>query len=730
MIKATGQSDSSYTRRDWLWLGGVFVAALLARVIVTSQLAANNPGFSSPDVDSGWHYMWAEELARGNWLGTDVFYRAPLYPYLLGIWMTLFGDNLLVIRLVQAVIGSVTAVLVALLGWRTLGRWVGLTAGFIWALYGTTIYYESELLIPVIIIPLNILALWMGLGRLEEKQASWRAWLPIGLILGISAIGRPNILITTPAFLAMIWFAARQGKEPVSWSRRLPGMAALLVGLILPILPITVRNAVVGDDPVLIAYQGGVNLYLGNNPQADGITMQMPEVSLDPTLSWDRFVGTTDSIARAETGQDLSASEISGFWTDKAVHYMLSNPGETVGRWLKKFYYMLNGYEVGDQTDIYDFTRYSSVLRVLVWYWGVFVPFGLIIPFAIVGMVLLWRSSLKAKILIIFTILYIPSIVLFLATARHRLPLVPILVIFAAGAVWLLWDYWRRHKRSRLAVAAAAIVILGVLLNRPTVAETLDNPAYTIYQEALVYDRQGHYAKAIELYGKALNIEPMLLAARRNLALALVRNHQYDLAITVSYSYLQFRENDAEAINNLGLAYLGQGDTNKAMGSFRVAAGKNPDLPQPHINLGDIAMARGETRIAIGTYGRAVKADSTYGPAYNSLGVLLARSTMVDSAITLLDICTKKDPTYPNCWVNLGNVLLQTGRVDEALPAMKEAVNLTPQAPAIRYNYAVALMQAGQLDEAERELRRVIDIDPQHVQAHERLREIRERQQP
>ena len=149
---------------------------------------------------------------------------------------------------------------------------------------------------------------------------------------------------------------------------------ALLIGLLLPILPVTLRNYVVGHEPVLIAYQGGVNLYIGNNPDADGLTMQMPEIVLDPTVAWSEFVGTTDSIARAQSGLPLTTSEISGYWTDKALDYMRSNPGATLWRWVKKTYYMLNGFEAGDQTDIYDFTRYSSLLGILIWSGPLFFP--------------------------------------------------------------------------------------------------------------------------------------------------------------------------------------------------------------------------------------------------------------------------------------------------------------------------------------------------------------------
>ena len=36
------------------------------------------------------------------------------------------------------------------------------------------------------------------------------------------------------------------------------------------IFSVTLRNYMVGRDRVLIAYQGGINFYLGNNPESDG----------------------------------------------------------------------------------------------------------------------------------------------------------------------------------------------------------------------------------------------------------------------------------------------------------------------------------------------------------------------------------------------------------------------------------------------------------------------------
>ena len=46
--------------------------------------------------------------------------------------------------------------------------------------------------------------------------------------------------------------------------------------LLVVVLPITIRNCAVGGDAVLIASQGGVNFYIGNNPDSDGRTAIVP----------------------------------------------------------------------------------------------------------------------------------------------------------------------------------------------------------------------------------------------------------------------------------------------------------------------------------------------------------------------------------------------------------------------------------------------------------------------
>ena len=54
------------------------------------------------------------------------------------------------------------------------------------------------------------------------------------------------------------------------WLRKKAASAvvAFLLGAVLVIAPVTLRNYTIGGDFVLISYNGGVNFYLGNNANA------------------------------------------------------------------------------------------------------------------------------------------------------------------------------------------------------------------------------------------------------------------------------------------------------------------------------------------------------------------------------------------------------------------------------------------------------------------------------
>ena len=108
------------------------------------------PFFTALMGDSRSYDEWARRIAGGEWIGRDVFYQAPLYPYFLGVVYAIFGRDLLAVRLIQALIGSASCVLLALACRRLFGDAAGAAAGLLLALWAPAIFFDGLLQLSLI----------------------------------------------------------------------------------------------------------------------------------------------------------------------------------------------------------------------------------------------------------------------------------------------------------------------------------------------------------------------------------------------------------------------------------------------------------------------------------------------------------------------------------------------------------------------------------------------------
>ena len=94
-----------------LFLVLVFAAGL--RGWAAYEYTQVHPLSDAPTIDEASYDEWASEIAAGEWMGEEVFFQEPLYPYFLGTLYAVFGRDLLVVRLIQAALGVLTCWLVA-----------------------------------------------------------------------------------------------------------------------------------------------------------------------------------------------------------------------------------------------------------------------------------------------------------------------------------------------------------------------------------------------------------------------------------------------------------------------------------------------------------------------------------------------------------------------------------------------------------------------------------------
>lgn len=189
-------------------------------------------------------------------------------------------------RIVEALLGVGTILVVFALGWRlggrAHGRWAGLFAAFAVAVYPPFIHSTGVIMSEppaMFTLPAGILAfLWAA-----EKKRTW-AWLVPGFLFGLTAMFRPEYLFVGVALvlLAAVWMAlGTERNRGWDWRAGLTTGTVVLVALLLPILPWTVRNYVELDKVVPISTGGGKALYVGTYLPGDGEYQRVKEILVD-----------------------------------------------------------------------------------------------------------------------------------------------------------------------------------------------------------------------------------------------------------------------------------------------------------------------------------------------------------------------------------------------------------------------------------------------------------------
>jgi 4-amino-4-deoxy-L-arabinose transferase-like glycosyltransferase len=488
-----------FGRKDWVWLGIVIGTALLLRVIYLLQLR-DSPYFAYEILDSAYHDVWARKFAAGEPFDSGVFFRAPLYPWFLGVLYKITNINVMAVRLCQACLGSISCGLVYLIGRTAFGRPVAITAALAAASYWTLIFFDAELLLPNLLVFLNLLLVF-ALLRVATRATTVNLVLA-GLALGLSAIARPNILLLAPP--AAIWILYLLPR----WKPALKGVVIFTLAVLIPIAPISLRNLVQGGDRVLIASQAGINFYIGNNAQADGMHVYAPGLGVNTDAIYN---GSAD-LAEQETGRSLKPSEVSAHYMSKALGEMTANPRAALKLMLAKLGYFWTHREILNNKHLYALTnRYTPVIAFLPLGFWIVGPLGLMGLFACRGrgrdLFPLWG----------FVLFYMLSVVLFFVTARFRIPVVPLLMLLGAyGVQQLIAGIRGKHWRS-VSVLLLALVVGGSLAARtPPGVEVSEAISLERLGAALILQERPE--EAILVLEEAVTIDPGYAGARFSLA--------------------------------------------------------------------------------------------------------------------------------------------------------------------------------------------------------------------
>lgn len=168
-----------------------------------------------------------------------------------------------------------------------------------------------------------------------------------------------------------------------------------------------------------------------------------------------------------------------------------------------------------------------------------------------------------------------------------------------------------------------------------TEAEKLDsdNPE-VLYHLGMAYMGKKRPDLAEARLQRAIMLKPNYSAARNDLGVAYLELKRWDNAIQ-QFKIVKddlFYDNSENATINLGLAYLGKGDYQKALVELRSVAATNPRNPIVRLSLGRVLFAMDKSDQAIAEYGKALEIYRDYGAAYYYLGLAQLKLNNISAA--------------------------------------------------------------------------------------------------
>jgi len=565
MTTAQQASSRSGEGNRFLWPGiGIFSLALTMRALHLWQIRGA-VFFELKMGDARTFDVWARQIAAGDWLGDAVFYQAPLYPYLLGSIYALLGDDPIVVRSCQAVLGASSCVLLALAGRRFFSRSAGVAAGLILAFYAPAIFADGLIQKSALGLFLLCALLWL-LSEAVHRPRS-HLWLWLGVTTGLFALTRENALLFAPLILVWLFLQHRdRGRQ------RLVFALLFCLGIGIVMLPVAARNRIVGGEFHLTTYNFGINFYIGNNRGSTGL--YTPLRPGRGNVDEERQDAT--ALAERALGRKLTAGEVSQYWTRLALHDIASEPARWIRLVARKLAMTWNAEEIGDTEGQQSHAEWSAPLR----WTGRLVHFGVLAPLALFGAWITWRDRRRLWLLYLMIVGYAASVAMFYVFARYRLSLVPFLVLFASAGLTQAPRFWRTRSTPRVAAAVTVTLVAALLCNWP-MSGLEDQSWLRFYNWGTALQSEGRQQEAIPYLRRSVELSPDNPYARNNLAVALESQGQLAEAIRHLRHAVRVGGDFADGHKNLGAALAEVGQREEALRHLLEAARLEPESPEP-----------------------------------------------------------------------------------------------------------------------------------------------------
>jgi 4-amino-4-deoxy-L-arabinose transferase-like glycosyltransferase len=415
-------------RRVDVWLIAIVATAFVLRLLWALHV----------EVDPRTYWRWdmtiydyqAYALARGDgyvdFVLNPTAHWPPGYPAMLAPLYRLTDNSLLAARLLNVVAGSLTVVLVYLLGRKVFDRRIGLVGAALLAFFPCQIFATSLIMTEPVFTFLFVLVLTVTVYTVlgEGDGRPWQALL-IGLLIGGATLVRGEGLLLA-AIIPLLLFARRRSQHDA-----LTRSSLLLLGAVIVILPWTARNVVKMHAPIIISTSATEAFWIGHHEGAKG--------------------RITDFELSVPAGMENPEKEVrlNSEALRQGLEFIRDNPVEELGLIPRRFValYWGDGSSIAwhDNPSTLSTDKARLLGRLSDWYyWAV----GGIAALGVFAWLSLrdQRKAFLAAVVACWTLLFS---VVFFGDERFHFAIMPIFCLWAAVSLTTVWQAVQTRWRGR-----------------------------------------------------------------------------------------------------------------------------------------------------------------------------------------------------------------------------------------------------------------------------------------
>jgi tetratricopeptide (TPR) repeat protein len=382
----------------------------------------------------------------------------------------------------------------------------------------------------------------------------------------------------------------------------------------------------------------------------------------------------------------------------------------------RKVRYFLNDYEVSLNVDFYFIKFISPFHRVQIpW-------FGFVFPFSVIGLAVGWRKSPFARTAgALFVVMYALSVLVFFVSARYRLPMVPILIVFAGAGLVLWYDLWRRWRWRPATALTVAAVVLGACVMWPPPGIRRDGAfGQSYYRYGKFYFDQGEYEKTVSYLKKATDLTPEMYQGFTMLGMAYENLGQLDTALETFWRGTIVAPNKADMHYNFAIALVRGGQLGQALPSLNRAVELDPSYAAAWMQLAEVYIGLGDYRRAELAYRSVVELLPGDGSALYRYAELQLQMGRVAEALTYAQAAVEADPNLPGPGFILGRVYYHNDDYLAALNYFEREAGLQPTSSEVFGFLAASYGKLGEVERARAAYRDYLSLGGPRDPAFER----------